>query len=92
MSKLDASHLQIQICFTDCADYYSLGNHLWSGAKDRWDRASIETRREVYRRVLKHFATSDEDLPSLEAINDFIWFECDDLFGDAYQTAEESED
>lgn len=90
MSKLDASDLQIQICFTDDADYYSLGNHLWSGAKYRWDQASFETRRKVYRRVLKHFATSDEDLPSLEAINDFIWFECDDLFAED-QTAEESE-
>ena len=91
MSKLDASHLQIPICFTDGADYYTLGNHLWAGAKYRWEQASFETRRKVYRRVLKHFATSDEDLPSLEAINDFMWFECDDLFAEDYQTAEETE-
>lgn len=74
MSKLDASHLQIQICFTADADYYSLGNHLWASAKYRWDQASVETRGKAYRRVLKRFATSDEDLPSLGAINDFIWF------------------
>lgn len=91
MSKLDARDLQIQICFTDTADYYSLGNHLWAGAKDRWDQASFQTRRKVYRRVLKRFATSDEDLPSLEGINDFIWLECHDLFAEDYQTAEESE-
>ena len=91
MSKLDAGYLQIQICFTVDADYYSLGNHLWDGAKYRWDKASVETRRKVYRRVLEHFAPSGEYLPSLEAINNFIWFECDDLFDDAYETAEESE-
>lgn len=91
MSKLDASHLRTQICFTADADYYSLGNHLWDGAKNRWDQASFDTRQKVYGRVLKHFATSDEDLPSLEAINYFIWFDCDDLFTQAYQTAEESE-
>lgn len=91
MSKLDASDLQTPICFTYDADYYTLGNHLWAGTKYRWDQASPETRRKVYRRVLEHFAPSDEDLPSLEAINGFIWFECDDLFDEDYQTAEESE-
>ena len=91
MSKLDASDLQIEIRFTVDSDYYGLGNHLWGGAKYLWDRAWFETRRKVYRRVLKHFATSDEDLPSLIAINDFIWFKCDDLFNEAYQTEEESE-
>ena len=76
MSKLDASHLQTQICFTDGADYYSLGNHLLAGAKYRWDQASFETRWKVYRRVLKHVATSDEDLSSLEAIKALTIYDC----------------
>ena len=70
--------------FIDDAQIYSLGEHLWCGAKERWDEADWETREAVFDRVCEyavcHEECNDGKHLTLTQINDLIWFECDDLF------------
>ncbi len=50
----------------------------WAGAKDRMDDATDEQREEVFERIAE-FCEHAEDA-SEGAINDLVWFECDDIF------------
>lgn len=54
---------------------------LWSGAAARWANATDEQRERVWETLIDLFANRDA-LPDMTAINDFIWFECDDLLED----------
>lgn len=82
MSETGYSWWETPICFKDTLDYYSLENHLWSGAKDRWQEADDETKEQVYHRLIDYFGeiNNADSVPDITTINDFIWFECDDLF------------
>ena len=59
----------------------------WSGAKDRMDDATEEQRRQVEERINDVFALGE--MPTDDDINDFVWFECDDIF---YPEEEDEED
>lgn len=50
---------------------------LWGGAKDRWDNATDEQQYSVWSLINDVFFDS---VPDLTKLNDFIWFECDDIF------------
>lgn len=49
----------------------------WGGALDRIKDATQEQREEVKQRLFDCFF--DEE-PTETQINDFVWFECDDIF------------
>lgn len=70
-------------------DVDDLGNHLWSGAKDRWDDATDEQRERVFSMMEDIFW--DEDEIDDGKVNDFIWFDCDDIFFEE-ESEDESED
>lgn len=55
-----------------------LGNHLWSGAKDRWDSATQDKRIAVAELILDIY--EDDAFVDQTEINDFVWFECDFIF------------
>lgn len=50
---------------------------LWGGAKDRWDNATDEQQCSVWSLINDVFFDS---VPDLTELNDFIWFECDEIF------------
>lgn len=58
-------------------NYYDLDDLLWSGARDRWKDATDEQKEAIWDRLKDFFYDGAE---SLTAINDVIWFECDDIF------------
>lgn len=49
----------------------------WAGAKHRMDDATDEQREEVFQRIVEY--TISETWTETE-INDFVWFDCDDIF------------
>lgn len=54
-----------------------LDNILWGGAADRWNDATNEQKDQVFWRLEDVFYNGAR---SLTDINDYIWFECDDIF------------
>lgn len=50
----------------------------WSGAKSRMDDATDEQREEVFERIAEFCECAGE--VDEYAINDLVWFECDDIF------------
>lgn len=66
-----------------------LENECWSGAKDRISSASEEQIEEVASRLQELFC--DEYITET-SINDFVWFECDDIFEEDEEDEEESEE
>lgn len=50
----------------------------WSGAKARMDDATDEQREEVFGRIAEFCDCSGEVTET--AINDLVWFDCDDIF------------
>lgn len=56
----------------------------WSGAADRMEHATNEQRHEIYDRIeelAELAAESGQPLTDTE-INDYVWFECDDVFNE----------
>lgn len=49
----------------------------WAGAKDRMDSATDEQREEVYDQI--EILCYEQEC-SMTDINDFVWFECDEIF------------
>lgn len=49
----------------------------WSGARSRMDSATEEQRAAVYARIEEYAEFGDV---TETAINDLVWFECDDIF------------
>lgn len=69
--------------FKSYSSFFALGDELWSGAKEKWNEADLETREMVWDRVKTWADAVSEgtnELPNLTLINDLIWFDCDDLF------------
>jgi hypothetical protein len=58
-------------------DLNDLDSLLWSGAKQRWDKATQDQKEEVW--DLLESAFTDED-PTMTEVNDFIWYDCDHIF------------
>lgn len=54
----------------------------WSGAEDRMNDATEEQKEQVYERLEEWFDALliDGEIPSDTDVNDFVWFECDDIF------------
>ena len=50
----------------------------WSGAKSRMDDATYDQKGAVAERIEDIFG--DGSVPTETAINDLVWFECDDIF------------
>lgn len=59
--------------------FNSFGDELWSGAREKWNDADLETREAVWDRVVELSECYDQPLQIVQ-INDIVWFECDDLF------------
>jgi hypothetical protein len=51
----------------------------WAGAKSRMDSATEEQREEVFARI-EEWAECMTEPPTETDINDWVWFECDDIF------------
>lgn len=51
----------------------------WDGAKERMDSATDEQRKEVYDQI--EILAYEQDCSATD-INDFVWFECDEIFED----------
>lgn len=58
-------------------DFYDLDSFFWSGAKDRWNDATDDQKELVWDRIQDIFMG---EIPTETEINDFVWFECDDIF------------
>lgn len=56
-------------------DLFEIGFRLWSGAESRWMHMNAEEK--IY--ILEIFDVLHPDGASLTTLNDFIWFESDDL-------------
>lgn len=53
---------------------------LWSGAREKWVAATDDQRERVWTLLKDVFEGS---IPELTTVNDFIWFECDDIFDES---------
>lgn len=62
----------------------------WSGAKSRMDDATYDQIRAVADRIEECF--SYDNIPTDTEINDFVWFECDDIFFPEEEEEEEDSD
>lgn len=62
---------------------------LWGGAADRWKNATDEQRECVWETLIDIFQDNEVEIPDMTTINDFIWFECDDIFYDSEEEEEE---
>ena len=65
--------------------FYEIDPHdfiFWSGAADRMNKATEEQRHEVFDRIeeLSELAAESGQLLTNTDINDYVWFECDDVF------------
>ena len=60
-------------------EIYDLDNMLWSGAKERWDNAT-DSQKAIVWDILEDLFSGPAKLPDMTDVNDFIWFECDDIF------------
>jgi len=67
-----------------------LRSETWSGARDRCADASEETLEAVAYRIAECYG--DRDYISETALNDLVWFECDDLFYPEENDDEEDEE
>lgn len=66
-------------------DIKDLDNMLWSGAKQRWDDATDDQKERVWDSLMESVNVqmdSTGDIPTKTEVNDFIWFECDDIFNE----------
>ena len=71
----DSIEVKRELSFDD------LDNFFWSGARDRWDDATDEQKEMVWDRIIDLFAYDvDGNIPTETELNDFVWFECDDIF------------
>ena len=64
-------------------DINDLDRLLWSGAADKWAHATDEQRVRVWDAIVDIFCDNADEYPDMTTINDFIWFECDDIFNDS---------
>lgn len=71
-------------------DLYDLRDRCWSGALDRIDEAiNNGVDKEFFDYIQEAFYGEDE--PDITAINDFIWFECDDYLDELIHKDEDEE-
>lgn len=63
-------------------DFEDMGGFLWSGAQRKWNNATEDQRKEVWDRLEEEarFKESSGDLMTETTVNDFVWFDCDDIF------------
>lgn len=56
--------------------------NFWSGAYDRMSAATDEQRHEIFCRIeeLAEFAAENGEPLTDTDINDYVWFDCDDVF------------
>lgn len=64
-------YVKKELTFDDMSDF------LWSGARDRWQDATDEQRQAVWDMLEDVFY---EEIPDETTVNDFVWFDCDDIF------------
>ena len=69
-------------------DIHDLDNMLWGGARDRWDDATEDQKERVWDILMDSVS---EEVPSKTEVNDFIWFECDDIFNEEDEDEEADE-
>ena len=60
-------------------DFDDLDRFFWSGAKDRWDDATDDQKERVWDLIQEVFM---DEIPTETEVNDFVWFECDDIFNE----------
>lgn len=60
-------------------DFDDLDRFFWSGARDRWNDATDDQKERVWDLIQEVFA---EEVPTETEVNDFVWFECDDIFNE----------
>lgn len=58
----------------------------WGGAKDRIESATDEQIKQVEQKILDCFC---DMIPTDTEINDFVWFDCDDIFDDESDESDE---
>jgi hypothetical protein len=73
-------------------DINDLDRLLWSGAADRWENATDEQRERVWEAIVDIFCDNADEYPDMTTINDFVWFECDDIFNDDEEEDDEDKD
>ena len=66
------------VILEDVQDITDMG--LWAGALDRWNTATDEQKEAVYQKLCDCELANGETPIYETTINDFIWFECDDIF------------
>ena len=67
-------------------DFDDLDRFFWSGAKDRWDDATDDQKERVWDLIQEVFM---DEIPTETEVNDFVWFECDDIFNEKDDEDEE---
>ena len=69
-------------------DFDDLDSFFWSGARDRWNDATDDQKERVWDLIKEVFA---EEVPTETEVNDFVWFECDDIFNEKDEDEEVEE-
>lgn len=63
-------------------DYYfdDLEDRVWSGAVDTLKTIREHNKTDEFMSYLEETYMTDEEVPTITEINDFIWFEADEIF------------
>lgn len=63
-------------------DYYfeDLENRVWSGAVDTLRTIRLYNKMDELMSYLEEIYITDEEVPTITEINDFLWFEADTIF------------
>lgn len=69
-------------------DFDDLDRFFWSGARDRWNDATEDQKERVWDLIQEVFA---DEIPTETEVNDFVWFECDDIFNEKDEDDEKDE-
>lgn len=69
-------------------NFDDLDRFFWSGARDRWNDATDDQKERVWDLIQEVFA---DEIPTETEVNDFVWFECDDIFNEKDEDEEKDE-
>lgn len=72
--------------------FLDLMKECWSGALDTLKRIEEEGLEDEFMDYLNMYMDSDYSIPTMTEVNDFLWFESDQIFKDLGISDEEDED
>ena len=76
----------MSICFINEVEIYELGSHLWQGGLDTYNTLKEHGKLNELDELFNEIFT--DELPTINELNDYLWFDRDYIFETCGLTAE----